>query len=29
VRVMVEAPTEEEADEVCSRLVALVANELG
>jgi phosphoglucosamine mutase len=29
VRVMVEAPTDEEADEVCSRLVALVANQLG
>jgi phosphoglucosamine mutase len=29
VRVMVEAPTDEEAEEVCSRLVALVARELG
>jgi phosphoglucosamine mutase len=29
VRVMVEAPTDEEADEVCSRLVALVEQELG
>jgi phosphoglucosamine mutase len=29
VRVMVEAPTDEEADEVCSRLVALVERELG
>jgi phosphoglucosamine mutase len=29
VRVMVEAPTEEEAEEVCSRLVALVERELG
>jgi phosphoglucosamine mutase len=29
VRVMVEAPTDEEADEVCSRLVALVQRELG
>ncbi len=29
VRVMVEAPTDEEADEVCSRLVALVTRELG
>jgi phosphoglucosamine mutase len=29
VRVMVEAPTDEEADEVCSRLVALVQQELG
>jgi phosphoglucosamine mutase len=29
VRVMVEAPTEDEADAVCSRLVALVESELG
>ena len=29
VRVMVEAPTDEEAEEVCSRLVALVTRELG
>jgi phosphoglucosamine mutase len=29
VRVMVEAPTEEESREVCGRLVALVENELG
>jgi phosphoglucosamine mutase len=29
VRVMVEAPTDEEAAEVCSRLVALVTRELG
>jgi phosphoglucosamine mutase len=29
VRVMVEAPTEEEAEEVCARLVAMVARELG
>jgi phosphoglucosamine mutase len=29
VRVMVEAPTEEEADATCSRLVALVKRELG
>ncbi len=29
VRVMVEAPSEEEAEEVCSRLVALVERELG
>jgi phosphoglucosamine mutase len=29
VRVMVEAPTEEEADDVCERLVALVERELG
>jgi phosphoglucosamine mutase len=29
VRVMVEAPTEEEADDVCGRLVALVERELG
>jgi phosphoglucosamine mutase len=29
VRVMVEAPTAEEADEVCARLVALVRRELG
>jgi phosphoglucosamine mutase len=29
VRVMVEAPTDEEADEVCARLVALVEHELG
>ncbi len=29
VRVMVEAPTEQEADEVCGRLVALVERELG
>ena len=29
VRVMVEAPTETEADEVCGRLVALVESELG
>jgi phosphoglucosamine mutase len=29
VRVMVEAPTDEEAEEVCARLVALVAHELG
>jgi phosphoglucosamine mutase len=29
VRVMVEAPTEQEADEVCARLVALVERELG
>ena len=28
VRVMVEAPTETEADEVCGRLVALVESEL-
>jgi phosphoglucosamine mutase len=29
VRVMVEAPTDEEADEVCGRLVAVVERELG
>jgi len=29
VRVMVEAPTEEEAEDVCGRLVALVERELG
>jgi phosphomannomutase len=29
VRVMVEAPSEEEAQEVCERLVALVQAELG
>jgi phosphomannomutase len=29
VRVMVEAPTEEEAAEVCDRLVAAVRRELG
>ena len=29
VRVMVEAPTDEEAEEVCGRLVALVRSELG
>jgi phosphoglucosamine mutase len=29
VRVMVEAPTEAEADEVCGRLVAVVERELG
>jgi phosphoglucosamine mutase len=29
VRVMVEAPTEEEAEDVCARLVALVERELG
>jgi phosphoglucosamine mutase len=29
VRVMVEAPTEEEAEEVCARLVAVVEHELG
>jgi phosphoglucosamine mutase len=29
VRVMVEAPTEQEAEEVCVRLVALVESELG
>jgi phosphoglucosamine mutase len=29
VRVMVEAPSDEEADAVCSRLVALVERELG
>jgi phosphoglucosamine mutase len=29
VRVMVEAPTDEEADAACSRLVALVQSELG
>jgi phosphoglucosamine mutase len=29
VRVMVEAPSEQEADEVCDRLVALVQSELG
>jgi phosphoglucosamine mutase len=29
VRVMVEAPSEQEADEVCSRLVAVVESELG
>jgi phosphoglucosamine mutase len=29
VRVMVEAPTEQEAQEVCERLVALVERELG
>jgi phosphoglucosamine mutase len=29
VRVMVEAPTEEECDEVCARLVAVVERELG
>jgi phosphoglucosamine mutase len=29
VRVMVEAPTEQEAEEVCGRLVALVERELG
>jgi hypothetical protein len=29
VRVMVEAPTEEEAAEVCDRLVAVVRRELG
>jgi phosphoglucosamine mutase len=29
VRVMVEAPSEQEADEVCEQLVALVQAELG
>jgi phosphoglucosamine mutase len=29
VRVMVEAPTEQEAEEVCARLVAMVTHELG
>ena len=29
VRVMVEAPTDEEAEAVCGRLVALVERELG
>ena len=29
VRVMVEAPTDEEAEEVCARLVSLLARELG
>ncbi|MGA9876105.1 MAG: hypothetical protein WBQ21_09875 [Solirubrobacteraceae bacterium] len=29
VRVMVEAPTDEEADATCARLVALVESELG
>ena len=29
VRVMVEAPTDEEAEDVCARLVALVERELG
>jgi phosphoglucosamine mutase len=29
VRVMVEAPTEAEADEVCDRLVAVVEAEIG
>jgi phosphomannomutase len=29
VRVMVEAPTDEEAEEVCGRLVELVGRELG
>jgi phosphoglucosamine mutase len=29
VRVMVEAPTAAEADELCSRLVSLVESELG
>jgi phosphoglucosamine mutase len=29
VRVMVEAPSEREAQEVCERLVALVQSELG
>jgi phosphoglucosamine mutase len=29
VRVMVEAPTEEETDEVCARLVAVVTEALG
>jgi phosphoglucosamine mutase len=29
VRVMVEAPTEREADELCDRLAALVESELG
>jgi phosphoglucosamine mutase len=29
VRVMVEAPTDDEADEVCERLAALVERELG
>jgi phosphoglucosamine mutase len=29
VRVMVEAPTEEDAREVCARLVAVVERELG
>jgi phosphoglucosamine mutase len=29
VRVMVEAPTEQEAEEVCGRLVALVERDLG
>jgi phosphomannomutase len=28
VRVMVEAPTDEEADQVCARLVSLVEHEL-
>jgi phosphoglucosamine mutase len=28
VRVMVEAPTQEECDEVCTRLVALINQEL-
>jgi phosphoglucosamine mutase len=29
VRVMVEAPTDEEAEDICARLVALVERELG
>jgi phosphoglucosamine mutase len=29
IRVMVEAPTAQEADEVCGRLVAVVERELG
>jgi phosphoglucosamine mutase len=29
VRVMVEAPTDQEAQDVCSRLVALVESDLG
>jgi phosphoglucosamine mutase len=29
VRVMVEAPTEEEADTLCSRLVTIVQSEVG
>jgi phosphoglucosamine mutase len=29
VRVMVEAPSDEEAEELCSRLAALVEHELG
>jgi phosphoglucosamine mutase len=29
VRVMVEAPTEQEAEAICGRLVALVERELG